>query len=565
MSKAESRLPTFRDHYDLIIVGGGIYGATLAWEASSRGLSVALLEKQDFAGATSANSLKMIHGGIRYLQTLNISRIRESVRERRALLRIAPHLVSPLACVMPTYSQLEKSRLALFAGMKVYDALALGRNRGLPAAQHIPPGNLLSLAELRDILPGLSDTAITGGARWHDAQVYSTERLVLAFLLSAAGSGAHVCNYVAVRELVQDSGRVRGVTVEDVTSQQLFSLTGDVVVDCSGPWSWMSSQTAAPPPRMARAVNLLVQRRIAPCAVGVKTHVKEAAGNANRLLFVSPWRDGSLLGTWYFPDDAESERPELNEEELQICLQQTNSALPALNLQREDIVQIHLGRLPASESSPTTGEPVPDHQFRIVCAADQGGARGLFGVQGVKYTTARDVAMRVLAAAKAQWSRPLAASKTHETPLYGGDMADPATFLAQCRRDYSPQISPQTIDRLVKNYGTVVHDIVRYAHERPVLAELVPGSTDTIKAELQYVIDREMVCTLSDLVLRRTDLGSLAMPPDETIDYCATVLAEQQGWSNTQKAANVRELLAQYPAWVRRKAHPASLIPETPE
>jgi len=555
-----SRLPAFKEQYDLIIIGGGIYGATLAWEATSRGLSVVLLEKSDFGSGTSANSLKVIHGGIRYLQELNFARTRESIRERRALLRIAPHLVKPMECVMPTYRQLSKSRLALWGGTTLYDMLAYDRNEGLDATHSIPAGSLLSLKALQSILPDLHDDTITGGARWYDAQATNSERLVLAFLMSAKAQGAHIGNYVEVKALLygQEQKQIKGVVAEDVLSGESLTLKGSVVVDCSGPWTMAESDNAPDltgnvspqTSRKTRAVNLVVNRKIAPCAVGVKTRIVEGPDNTNRLLFITPWREGSIVGTWYFEDNGQPEDQAITDKELASCIAQVNSALPALNLCQADVTRVHLGRLPVEANSPKTGEPQPQKNFQIISAAEHGRAKGLFQVQGVKYTTARDVAKCVLDAVSASLSAPLQPSATHKTPLYGGDIIDSAAFLAQCQQRYRAQLSTETLNNLVNNYGSKVDDIVRYAIADPLLAEIVPGTQHMIKAELRYVIDHEMVCTLSDLVLRRTELGSFAIPKDEAISYCVDFLADALGWDQALKVNNVQELRDNYPVWV---------------
>lgn len=566
MSNYSSRLPEFRKRYDLIVIGGGIYGAVMAWEAASRGLLVALLEKGDFCCATSANSLKVIHGGIRYLQNLDFARIKESVRERRALLRIAPHLVSPLECVMPTYRELSKSKFALWSGMKLYDFIAYDRNHGLDTAKHITRGKLLSRTELQSILPDLQDNNITGGACWCDAQVFNSERLVLAFLMSAKEKGAHICNYLEVKDFIVDNNKVRGVLAEDSLSSHPIKIVGDTIIDCTGPWMLLYSKfqdrlPAKSRPCLARAVNLVVNRSIASCAVGIKTRFKEDAGNANRLLFATPWRGGTIIGTWYFSDTGKPEDQQITDAELATCISQVNSAFPSLGLSKDDVARVHLGRLPAESASTGTGEPEPQKNFKIVPASHQGGPTGLYWVQGVKYTTARDVAKRALEIASQSLSKPLSPSRTHEVPLCGGDIPDMATFLASCRHRYIKHFSEKTINHLVNNYGTNVGDIVRYAEEDPTRAEHVPGTTDAIKAELSYVIDLEMVCTLSDLMLRRTDLGSFAMPQDETINYCADLMAKRWGWDQARKAANVQDLLDQYPAWVKQHAKPAALKP----
>lgn len=185
--------------FDVLVIGGGIYGACVAYEATLRGLSVALVEKQDFCGATSANSLKTIHGGLRYLQHADFKRMRESIYERRTLMKIAPHLVHPLPVLVPTYGHGLKGIEAMTVALKINDLVSCDRNLGLPDPQkHIPTGRTLSPTECLNTLPGISADGLTGGAIFHDAQVYNSERLVLAYLQSATQLGLRVANYLEV-------------------------------------------------------------------------------------------------------------------------------------------------------------------------------------------------------------------------------------------------------------------------------------------------------------------------------------------------------------------------------
>ena len=165
-------------NFDLVVIGGGIYGACVAWDASQRGLSVALIERGDFGQETSANSLKTVHGGLRYLQDLDLKLVRKMIEERSAYLRIAPHLVQPLPCLTPTYSKLMKSKAAMGFALRLNDLAGYDRNNHLAPDQEIPPSRLVSSEECRRILPGLPQKAETGGALWYDGQVYDTESLV---------------------------------------------------------------------------------------------------------------------------------------------------------------------------------------------------------------------------------------------------------------------------------------------------------------------------------------------------------------------------------------------------
>lgn len=537
-------------HYDLIIIGGGIHGATMAWEAISRGLSVLLLEKNDFGSATSANSLKIIHGGIRYLQDLDFSRMRQSINERRAFLRIAPHLVSPLACVMPTYRDLSKSKLALWTGMKIYDAIACDRNRAVDPQRHIKAGEIITLDELERVMPGLRNADMTGGARWYDAQVYNSERLVLAFIMSARQRGADVCNYVEVKTPVIEHDRVRGVLATDRRTGKDIEVSADAVINCAGPWvsqDLQYKQYCYPSQRgeFAKAVNIIVRRRIADCAVGIKFNVQTEAGQSNRLMFITPWRDGTLIGTWYFSGSFGPDDLNLSDEELASCIAQVNSACPALDLALEDIANLHIGLLPM-ESIDQHGEPALQKKNTICHARDNGGVSGLFWIQGVKYTTARCVAEETVDRAAEYLGKAVTPSRTSETPLYGGDIVDISAYTRQAQGLYKDILSEREVERLIKNYGTNLDKIATYADDLQELGEQVPGTVGVLKAEISFVLDNEMVSTLSDLLLRRTDIGSFELPKKETIDYCADLMATRLGWSETEKTRNINDLIDHY-------------------
>ena len=197
--------------YDLLIVGGGIYGAGVARDASLRGLSVALVEKADFGCATSANSLKMIHGGLRYLQHGDFKRMRESIYDRRILMQIAPHLVHPLGVVVPTYGHGIKGKEVMTIALAINDIVSCDRNVGIDPHKHIPPGRTISKTECLQLLPGIDAKDLTGGAVFCDAQVYNSERLVLSFLRSAAQKNADLANYVEVIGFLQQGNCITGV------------------------------------------------------------------------------------------------------------------------------------------------------------------------------------------------------------------------------------------------------------------------------------------------------------------------------------------------------------------
>lgn len=194
--------------FDLIIVGGGIFGACAAWEAASRGVSALLLEKGDFSHATSANHFKMVHGGIRYLQHGDIPRVRESCRERSAFLRIAPHLVQPLPIFIPTYGHGIKGKLFLGIGLGMYDLITIDRNKGIMPERRIPWGKFISKKQALEHFPDLPLEGLTGGAIFCDGQMYNPPRLTIAFLRSAAERGGEAANYVEVTDFISEGEKL---------------------------------------------------------------------------------------------------------------------------------------------------------------------------------------------------------------------------------------------------------------------------------------------------------------------------------------------------------------------
>lgn len=279
--------------YDVLIIGGGIYGASVAWEASSRGLSVALVEQSDFGGATSANSLKTIHGGLRYLQTADLKRMRESISERTTLMGIAPHLVHPLPVLIPTYGHGTKGKEALSIALKLNDLVSFDRNRLSDKQKHLPKGRVVSKTECQQLVPGLTIEGLTGGAVFHDAQVYNSERLTLAFLHSAVAQGADVSNYTKVTGFLQQENRITGVKVVDVLSENSFEIQAKTVINTSGPWvNHVLGLVKPQPPQhqmgLAQAMNVITRPLFNHYAVGLP--------GKGRFWFVSPWRGKSMIG-----------------------------------------------------------------------------------------------------------------------------------------------------------------------------------------------------------------------------------------------------------------------------
>lgn len=551
--------------YDLLVVGGGIYGACIAWDAVSRGLSVALVDKGDFGAATSANSLKIIHGGLRYLQHADFKRMRESIRERKNLLRIAPHLIHPLPILIPTYGHGMKGREAMNIALRLNDLISCDRNWSMAdASKHIPSGKVISPQECLTRLPGIESRGLTGGALFCDAQVYNSERLTLAFLHSANKAGAEVANYVQVTGFTQHQNRVTGAIARDELSGNDFEIQAKVVVNTAGPWVnrlqdlALPSSGSAKRSGLAKAVNLVVKPIFNRYAVGLSSQNQYRDQDAfidkgSRFLFTAPWRGRSMVGTWYFPYDRSPDQLGITADELKTCLDDINSAYPPAQLTEDDIQFIHCGLLPSSGISAKTGDVQLAKHYSIHDYTQQGLA-GLISVQGVKYTTARDVAEKVVNQLSQYFER-LPRCQTAQVPLHGGNILNLDSFLHSQIQRLSPHLTAETVQRLVYNYGSECTGLLGTLD-----LETADVQTALLTAEVRHAVQKEMAQHLTDVILRRTELGSAGRPDQATLELCASVMAEELGWDAARHQTELQEAERFYAARMPQAAAPTEPV-----
>ena len=523
--------------YDLLIVGGGIYGCVLAREASRQGLSVAIVDKNDFCSATSANSLKIIHGGIRYLQQFDLLRLRQSVKERRTLMRIAPHLVHPLRCAMPTYGHRLKSREALFCGIMANNILSWDCNRDLPPDRRLHRGRVGSRAEWLRMAPDITDPRYTGVALWEDAYAYNTERLGMAFLKAATRAGASAVNYLEVSGFRRSGRDVTGVTAVDKVTGKSLALAAKCTIVNTGPWvrhtlSQLGEKVSSPDFKLALTLNIVLRRPLSPTthAVGLPAYRKEWAHS--RLYFFVPWRGRTMIGTHITSYTGNPDAMKVSPEELNSFISILNQAHPGAHITTADVALIYAGLLPAENRDVRAGEePELLNHFRIVDHAESDDLNGLMTVLGVKYTTARDVAERTLARLAPKLGRSFTPGPGDAEPLPGGDFRDLEALVADAEAAGFP---PDTARHLVYNYGTEYRDMARLgAEDRSLLRPLGDGLT-ILGAEVIHAIRKEMAVTLSDVVLRRTDLGSAAVPDETTLRRVAALMAGELGWDGSR-------------------------------
>ena len=523
--------------YDLAVVGGGALGCALAWEASSRGVRTVLLEQDDFGSAASANSLKIVHGGLRYLQKMDIGRARASSAERSVLLRIAPHLVRPLACVLPTRRNLLRGRLAMAGGLGLNALVTIDRNRGLNPDRHLRAGGLISRRTLAAAAPGLNLEGVTAGAQWFDAQMVDSERLTLAFALGAESQGATILNHHRVTAFTSDDGRVNGVTAEDTLSGRSIEISAQVVADCRCAWSYAAGLPPGPAtaPPFIKAVNVILPRTDLQCALGFPMRDERGEVIPGRMLFATPWNGVTLVGTWYSADP-EGPGAGLAPAELEAMLQSINCSYGGWNFRAEEVRGLHVGFLPAiAESMSGKGEPVPMDKPRCEPATGLGGPAGLWYLQTEKWTTVRRLAQQFVDRVAAEGDLEATASRTAWLPLPGGDL--PARTAARAALAEAG-LSQAGVERLLAFHGSRVPDVLEYA----VGTELIPGTDGVLAGEIAYNIEREHARTLGDL-LRRTGISSTGRPVRETAHAVARVAESRLGWDAAEQARQVDEVL----------------------
>ena len=542
--------------YDLVIVGGGIFGLCAAWDAALRGLSVAIIEKGDFAHATSANHFKMAHGGIRYLQHADIYRVRESCRERSALLRIAPHLVQPLPIVIPTYGHGIKGREFLSAGLFLYDILTGDRNRGIQADRRIPRGRFICRQEVLELFPGIEEKGLTGGAVLCDGQIYNPPRLAISFLKSAVNEGTDAANYIQATGFLQKGNRVSGVTARDVLTGNQFEIRGKVVLNTAGPWAHRLLRNGLglrlnSNPTFSRDLAFVVNRHpMTRYAVAFSTKTKDVDSvldRGGRHLFAVPWRDYTLVGVWHVVFNRAPEEITVTEEELQGFIDEVNEAYSGLALALDDILIINTGlTLFGEENRQGRNNMSFGKRSRLINHNREHQLEGLVTLIGVRATTARGMAEKAIDIIANKLGQSTPRSKTEVTPIYGGHIGSFEDFLRDAIRNSPPALDSKTMRALVHNHGARYQDVLKYAKEEPTWIESV-GESTVLKAEVIHAVREEMAQKLADVVFRRTDLATGEYPGDDTVETCARLMSSEMGWDEDKLNRELEEVKKTFP------------------
>ncbi len=500
-----------------------------------RGLKVLLLDKCDISSGTSAWSTRLIHGGLRYLEHGEVGLVRESLRERERLLKIAPHLVRPLPMLIPVYRGARRGLLTIRAGMILYDLLSAGKS--------LEHHKMLSPEVTRARAPGLATENLRGAALYYDAQVEYAERLVFENALSAARAGALIQTYSRVDSFVVEDGAVRGVEYTDVINNTPRVARARVTLNVSGPWvDEVLALGAGPRERLVcgtKGSHLVVD-----AFAGAPSNALYVEARADgRPFFIIPWNDSYLIGTTDLPYEGSPDEAEADEEEIAYLLAETNRVVPSAQLTRAAIRYTYSGvrPLPCRTSADPAG--VTRRHFIRDHAPDLG---GFLSVVGGKLTTYRNLSEQAVDAVFKKLGRKAPACRTAAEPLPGAQVKDFASFAEQFRKGSGlPEV---TAERLLKIYGARAEEVLKVAAEGEGLREPFSHISGAIGAEVVFSFREEMAQTLTDCLWRRTMVGMNSEAGLDAVRAAAEVAQKYLGWDDERARREVDD----YRKYVRR-------------
>lgn len=512
-------------------MGGGINGAGIARDAALRGMRVALVEREDFASGTSSRSSRLIHGGVRYLEHGYIHLVFEASRERRLLLRTAPHLVRPLPFTWPVYRGDRLPRWKVRAGLALYDALSLFRNVGNHTG--------LSRADVLKREPQLRREGLVGGARYYDAAT-NDARLTLANALAAREAGAVVLNYASVVSLTTTGGESVAV-VRDMLGGSDIELRARAVVNAAGPWSdeirTLDEGATAPAVRGTKGSHISVPR----ARIGNRDAVTLMSPVDGRVMFVLPAGPMAIIGTTDIETRAHPSTVRASSAEVDYLLQSANGLFLEARLTRADVVAAWAGIRPliASGNAGNASSASREHEIHVSPSR-------VVSVSGGKLTTYRSMAAEVVDAAERTLGGRHVKPLTGAMPLPGGDFADFEMLRVAAR---GPVGDDAVTTHLVSAHGSRWRQVWESVQRQRDLARRVVPGLPYVMAEMTWAVTHELAVTLADLLVRRTFIAY------ETRDHgrsaareVAGVVGPLLGWSADEQA----EQLSQYDREVDR-------------
>ena len=508
-------------NYDVIIIGGGINGAATAASVAAHGYRTLVLEQDDFASGTTSASTKLIHGGLRYLETGDARLVHESLQSRERLLRERPHLVRPMGFILPVYEGDPRPFWYVRTGLALYDLLS--------PRKVSPWHSSFSERELQRFEPSISTDHLKAAYLYHDAQVWSPERLTLEYLAQARASGADLRNHAAVDYIIVDGGQARGVDFHDVLTGRRSTASGRLIINAAGPWvDAVLDATGRELHRRiggTRGSHLVVDLE----GRGPRHAVLASARSDGRPMFVTPWLDHHIIGTTDVRDDEEPSDVRAAGWEIDYLIAEAARVLPGLGIEHRNLLYAYSGVRPLARAGEGVFEGAISRRSLIVDHSSEGVER-LVSVVGGKLTTAEELGRKVAAAVSQQIGRPRARgiAALPETPT------SRAVFLP-----------PQTQEHLRMVYGPRAPEVAAYAANDPSLAQTISPLHRDIGAQVAYAVEHEGARTVADVLLRRTAVGLTKDMGRGAAAPTAAIMANRLGWSEEMRDQSIRDYFAE--------------------
>ena len=519
---------------DAVVIGGGMAGAGVARDLALRGASVALFEKGDFASGTSSKSSKLIHGGLRYLELGDFKLVRESLREKKTLERLAPHLVRPLPFLVPVYRGAPRGLITVRIGMWLYDLLTPGKTT--------ERYRVLRPVEALTMEPSVRAEDLRGAGYYFDDLLLYPERLCLENVLSAARHGARTFNYCEVEEFVHGRRGIEGVKVRDLLSGQVQAVRAATVVNCAGPWVdriRAAARVADRSPRVVRTtkgIHCLLPR--------MTDRAVYLSARDERMIFVIPWREFSLVGTTDTDFEGDPDRLWATREEVTYLLEEVAKVLPDKRATFDNVSYTYAGVRPLSfepgaSASPGGAASKVSREHKVIPEGPDG---RFFSVTGTKLTCfrslAQDVGDRVM--------RALGRAEKARTARLTLDGADEEVGKIEARvwMDVSEEmaatgLSRGTLRTLVETYGRAYPRVLELGRKLPDGFERLCPSNPEIVAQLHHALREEQAVSLQDVLLRRTGIGQSRCQGLDCAEPIAARMAELGGWSRRRLDAEL--------------------------
>lgn len=525
---------------ELVVVGGGVNGCAIARDAALRGISTLLLERTDFGCGTSAWCSRLVHGGLKYLETHEFNLVRESLRERERLLTTAPHLVRPYRMAVPFYRGNRRSAALIEAGMVLYDLLSFDKS--------LPSHRLLGPATARRKLPGLRSTGLLGAALYYDAQVAWPERLCVELAMDAKVFGAKVLNHAEIIGIERSDNGVLQVRYLHRGVKQVVNT--HKVVNAAGAWvdkilssATDSKRSCRPMVRPSKGSHLVVPPFDGAPAMGIFLE----GPSDGRPMLVLPWAGRYLIGSTDLFVDVPPDEVTVGDDEIAYILDAVNAVFPLARLRPESVEGAYVGLRPL----PNSADDSPGAVTRDFDFVEHGGAlEGVVSVIGGKLTTHRALAKKLLDGLF-RTRRPSLACTTNQVPLLGARGASRAELWRDSDnlvRDVAgrSRLPWSVAERLVDQYGTASQRIADLAASDVTLGHILDPSTGLVGAEVAHAVEDEDADTTEDVILRRTMWAWRARQADRSVALTSIVdfLSNRYSWDREAEMLAVRASIA---------------------